>query len=97
MELLELDPANLIVLCENWKDGVCCHLLFGHLGSFKSFNVDVVADAKLWHDKITNRPGVAMKMKLGRQPRTYNPAIKTMKALAQHVPMPAAPVAVNWT
>ena len=53
---LELNPANFITLCENKKDGVNCHLLFGHLGSFKSFNENVVLDAKKWNKKIKNRP-----------------------------------------
>ena len=53
---LELDENNLIVLCENKKDGVNCHLLFGHLGSFKSFNVGVRDDAKEWNTKINSRP-----------------------------------------
>jgi len=53
---LELDPGNLITLCENNKDGSDCHLLFGHLGNFKSFNVNVVKDAALWDKKIANRP-----------------------------------------
>ena len=53
---LELDPANLITLCEAGKDGVNCHLLFGHLGSFKSFNVSVDTDVQTWHEKIVNRP-----------------------------------------
>ena len=53
---LELDPKNLIVLCENKKDGVNCHLLFGHLGNFKSINATVVSDAKSWCEKIKERP-----------------------------------------
>lgn len=53
---LELDPSNLITLCEANKDGVNCHLLFGHLGSFKSFNVSVLVDAKIWLRKIMTRP-----------------------------------------
>ena len=53
---LELDPSNLVTLCEANKDGVNCHLLFGHLGNFKSFNVDVLEDAKQWLKKIANRP-----------------------------------------
>jgi len=53
---LELDPSNLITLCENLKDGVSCHLLIGHLGSFKSFNPDVVMDSKKWREKIFTRP-----------------------------------------
>lgn len=53
---LELDPSNLITLCENKADGVNCHLLFGHLGNFKSFNANVEADAKAWNKKIKTRP-----------------------------------------
>jgi len=53
---LELEPTNLITLCEEDTDGVNCHLLFGHLGNFKSFNHAVVSDAKVWAIKIRNRP-----------------------------------------
>ena len=53
---LELDPTNFVSLCESDKAGVNCHLHYGHLGNFKSFNVDVVADAALWFDKIYHRP-----------------------------------------
>src|SRR5271166_4424831 len=52
----ELDFNNLITLCENKKDGVNCHLLFGHLGNFKSFNRHVRIDAIEWARKIINRP-----------------------------------------
>jgi 5-methylcytosine-specific restriction protein A len=52
----ELDPDNLITLCENLKNGVSCHLLFGHCGSFLSYNPNVVKDAKAWKKKIANRP-----------------------------------------
>jgi 5-methylcytosine-specific restriction enzyme A len=53
---LELDPANLITLCEAKKGGINCHLAFGHLGNFRSFNVDVETDAAQWAAKIKNRP-----------------------------------------
>lgn len=53
---LELDPTNLITLCENGANGLNCHLAVGHLGNFKSFNANVVADAKTVADKIKNRP-----------------------------------------
>lgn len=36
----ELDPTNLIALCEGNKD-VNCHLVFGHVFNFKNFNPDV--------------------------------------------------------
>lgn len=53
---LELDQSNFITLCEANKDGFDCHLGFGHLGNFKSFNVGVMSDAAAWNDKIKNRP-----------------------------------------
>jgi 5-methylcytosine-specific restriction protein A len=53
---LELDPMNLITLCEANKEGFDCHLAFGHLGSFKSWNVSVIADCINWSVKLHNRP-----------------------------------------
>jgi len=54
-ESKELDPANLIALCESEKY-LNCHLFVGHLANFKSYNPDVEKDAKLWADKLKNRP-----------------------------------------
>lgn len=51
---LELDPENLITLCS--KPGRECHLRFGHLDSFRSYNPEVKRDAVLWCGKIKNRP-----------------------------------------
>tara|TARA_R110000868_G_scaffold138335_2_gene352369 strand:+ start:2027 stop:2356 length:330 start_codon:yes stop_codon:yes gene_type:complete len=39
---LELDPSNLITLCEEQTK---CHLDIGHLGNWKSFNPLVVEQA----------------------------------------------------
>jgi len=50
---LELSPANLITLCEASGNH---HLWTGHLGSFQSWNIDVINDAANWHTKITERP-----------------------------------------
>lgn len=44
----ELDPGNLITLCEAWKRGVNCHLLFGHLGNYRGWNADVHVDVSRW-------------------------------------------------
>jgi hypothetical protein len=55
---LELDERNFITLCEANKEGFDCHLGYGHLGCFRSFNVDVVVDAAIWNAKIKNRPSV---------------------------------------
>ena len=52
----ELDPTNLITLCESGHEGANCHLHYGHLGNFKSFNVSVVEDAGVWKKKIASRP-----------------------------------------
>jgi 5-methylcytosine-specific restriction enzyme A len=50
-ESKELDASNLITLCEG-KKFVNCHLMFGHLGSYRSLNPNVVGDASIWHDKL---------------------------------------------
>jgi hypothetical protein len=49
---LELDPTNLMTLCESWKKGVNCHLMFGHLGNYKSFNEKVSDDTQHWREKF---------------------------------------------
>jgi 5-methylcytosine-specific restriction protein A len=47
---LELDPANLITLCEGRK--ACnCHLEFGHLGDWKLYNPSIEMDAPWWYFK----------------------------------------------
>lgn len=48
---LELDPNNLITLCAN-----SCHILFGHLMDFRSWNENVVKDCNDMSKKISNRP-----------------------------------------
>jgi len=53
---LELEPTNLVTLCEAGHDGINCHLFFGHLGNFKSFNVDVISDAANFSLKVARRP-----------------------------------------
>lgn len=49
----ELDPSNLIALCEAGSFGVNCHLFVGHAGDFKGWNPDAASDAKIWSAKIT--------------------------------------------
>lgn len=46
----ELDPTNLITLCKK------CHLTFGHLMDYKSWNVDVIEDCRNYFSKIKKRP-----------------------------------------
>jgi hypothetical protein len=48
----ELDPTNLITLCEAKKKGVNCHLFFGHFGDYRRYNDDVVIDALLWSQRL---------------------------------------------
>jgi 5-methylcytosine-specific restriction endonuclease McrA len=48
---LELDPSNLITLCAD-----PCHILFGHLMDFKSWNKDVVIDSSVYINKVKNKP-----------------------------------------
>jgi 5-methylcytosine-specific restriction enzyme A len=49
---LELDMNNLITLCESGKNGVTCHLFFGHLGNYKSVNPNVEQDSLVWSTKL---------------------------------------------
>ena len=45
----ELDPSNLITLCDN-----PCHFVFGHLFNYKKYNKDVVNDCKVYLNKVQN-------------------------------------------
>jgi 5-methylcytosine-specific restriction protein A len=47
----ELDPENLITLC-----GKSCHLVFGHLMDYKSWNKDVMEDCSQYLSKLQQRP-----------------------------------------
>ena len=49
---LELEPSNLMTLCESASYGIICHLLIGHLGNYKNVNPNSVEDAKVWHNKL---------------------------------------------
>lgn len=49
---LELDPTNLITLCESGRFGINCHLAIGHRGSFKKANPQVHEDAAWWNRKL---------------------------------------------
>ena len=44
---LELNPANLITLCNSAQH----HILVGHLDSFESYNPDVLTDVKTFANK----------------------------------------------
>ncbi len=50
---LELDPTNLITLCESSH---ACHYTYGHLYSWHSWNELVIHDAALWLYKVRHRP-----------------------------------------
>jgi len=53
---LELDPENLITLCEG--DTLNCHLWLGHCGNFaKWYNPKVVESAKRFRDMLVFREG----------------------------------------
>jgi 5-methylcytosine-specific restriction endonuclease McrA len=47
----ELDPENLITLCDK-----NCHFIFGHLMNWKSWNKDIINDAKEFCYKVDTRP-----------------------------------------
>lgn len=47
----ELDPTNLITLCDN-----PCHFVFGHLLDYKSWNKEIINDCAVYLNKVKNRP-----------------------------------------
>jgi hypothetical protein len=49
---LELEPSNLLTMCESKSYGIICHLLIGHNGSYKNINPDVVKDSLAWKEKL---------------------------------------------
>jgi len=49
---LELEPSNLMTLCESGKYGLVCHRLIGHLGNYRRINMSVDVDAATWHIKL---------------------------------------------
>ena len=49
---LELDPNNLITLCEAKKYGINCHFLLGHFGNWMRYNENVEADVAIWSKNI---------------------------------------------
>lgn len=48
----ELINSNLLTLCSNPR----CHLDKGHLGYWRSWNVNVLTDCKIWLWKYKTRP-----------------------------------------
>lgn len=49
---LELDQSNLITLCEAKREGVNCHLFFGHLGNYRDVNLTLDQDIFYWAPRI---------------------------------------------
>lgn len=47
----ELDPSNLITLCDKY-----CHFALGHLMDYKSWNKDIVNDSQVYFSKVKKRP-----------------------------------------
>jgi 5-methylcytosine-specific restriction endonuclease McrA len=48
---LELEPSNLVTLCAD-----PCHIIFGHLMDWKSWNSEVVKDSSVYLNKVKNKP-----------------------------------------
>lgn len=48
---LELDLDNLVTLCAD-----PCHIVFGHFMNFKSWNINVINDCRVYYNNIVNRP-----------------------------------------
>jgi len=65
---LELDPRNLITLCE--ARGRDHHLLLGHLGTWESYNEHIRDDVKRFHRKTAAqiRADAAWQRKMTQRP-----------------------------
>jgi 5-methylcytosine-specific restriction enzyme A len=61
----ELEPTNLITLCESNQNGINCHLAFGHLGNYQSVNKTVKTDARVWNKKLRTRKVLSEKASKG--------------------------------
>ena len=48
----ELNPGNLIPLCEAKRYGINCHLLLGHHGNWSRANPNVRAEVAYWHQVL---------------------------------------------
>lgn len=53
---LELSSDNFLTLCEDGEGGINHHIFVGHLSSYHSYNPNAVSDARLWAEKIRDRP-----------------------------------------
>lgn len=51
---LELNPSNLITLCEVASKGIICHLLIGHCGNYRHYNPTVLQDAQYIKQLLAN-------------------------------------------
>ena len=49
---LELDPNNLITLCETASNGIVCHQNIGHNGDYRDYNPNVVDDASRMLERL---------------------------------------------
>lgn len=77
---MELDPTNLITLCQNEKDTAHqCHLMLGHLGNWFNFNRNIEKQAS---DAL-----------LRLYPREGQHSIHPPKTLEPQTPTPIAPQA----
>ena len=47
----ELDPLNLMTMCAD-----PCHIVFGHLMNFKSWNKYALDDTKVYLNRVKNKP-----------------------------------------
>lgn len=48
-ETKELDPDNLITLCDKY-----CHFIFGHLMNWNFYNTSIINDAAVFSKKISD-------------------------------------------
>ena len=95
----ELDPANLITLCETL--GVECHFVHGHFRNWKTFNPQILAQAVCMHAKMMLARGARPFLWLRNLARALTPTtiLDTIEGVDLHYQAPGEgiPEVVTYT
>lgn len=75
----ELDPTNLITLCSKY-----CHFYIGHLMDYNSWNIDVIEDAQVYLNKVTNKPYKIRSTNYEESSNLYNAFLSWIQCIWRH-------------
>lgn len=57
---LELEPSNLMTLCEGDNITHICHFVFGHLYNWMHYNKDIRQDQPEWNKKFNDQKALVL-------------------------------------